>query len=204
MNTKYFKPIGKSISNFFSRIAGNAILASALLTILITFSGYMFTWYHGQITQHQRSQLLRVDSQIRDFYGPLYFLVESEQRAYFEFLVKTRPGLSSFWDADNPPNELEQEKWRLWITTVSMPNYLAIENILKNHADLIVDDELPELLLLLSAHIAGYKPVIKAWSTGDYNKNVSFYNFPQNVRSHLKARLIELKKEQKILMGKLK
>lgn len=81
-----------------------------------------------------------------------------------------------------------------------MPNYAAMDEIMRKHADLIIEQNIPQPLLNLSAHIAGYKAVVAAWEKGDFTENFSFFNFPNGVRSYLRDRYLQLKKEQAELL----
>jgi len=59
-----------------------------------------------------------------------------------------------------------------------MPNYLAIEQIIQKRSDLVLESEVPQELIDLEAHIAGYKPIVAGWRVGDFSRNFSFFNFP--------------------------
>ena len=196
----------KKLDNTESRSRGvinNGPLISAIVAITLAISGYIVAWYQGIVTEQYKARLARVDMQLREFYGPLFSRTESENRAFIEFSASTRPGHKYFWDEVSPPTTKQQILWRRWIESVSMPNYLAMEEIIQKKADLIEDNDIPQPLLDLSAHIAGYKYVVASWHAGDTDRQFSFLPFPQNARDHLRLRYMQLKKEQAELMTKV-
>jgi hypothetical protein len=177
-------------------------IISVSVTVLLALSGYLYTWNQTRSDTQYVAKLERVNSQLKDFYGPLYVLTEAEELSFQQFLQDTRPEEGrAFWNADNPPSEAQQKAWRRWISEVTIPNYERMESIILDHSDLIIEDDIPKPILDLSSHIAGYKPVISAWKEGNYSRNWSFSTFPQEVRSHLKERYTLLKIRQRSLIG---
>ncbi|BCD96951.1 hypothetical protein [Marinagarivorans cellulosilyticus] len=177
-------------------------IISISVTVILAFCGYLYTWNQARNDAQYNAQLERVNSQLKEFYGPLYVLTEAEELSFEQFLKHTRPNQGrAFWNVNNPPNEEQKKAWRQWISAVTIPNYERMELIILQHSDLIIEDDIPKPLLDLSSHIAGYKPVLAAWKGGDYSRNWSFTNFPQEVRSHLKERYVFLKNRQRSLIG---
>ena len=39
--------------------------------------------------------------------------------------------------------------------------------------DLLIEDEIPECLELICAHVAAYKPILEKWEQGDYSEKRS-------------------------------
>ena len=76
-----------------------------------------------------------------------------------------------------------------------------MERIILEHSDLLEGDEIPEPILKLSAHIAGYKRVVAEWAAGDFSKHTSFFKFPQEVREYAKKKYKKLKAKQRDLIG---
>lgn len=178
-------------------------LVTTVVTIVLAFSGYLYTWYQSKQTGLFQAQLDRVSQQLREFYGPLHALIESEDESFQAFVRATRPGKPGFWIDGDPPTREQQKQWRRRITEVTMPNYRAMEQVILKHSDLIVEATMPEELIALQAHIAGYRPVVSAWKEGDYTQNYSFFVFPQDARAYVRGRFAELKKEQEELLGRV-
>jgi hypothetical protein len=177
-------------------------IVTITLPIILAVTGYVYTWTQERSDAQYKAQLERTNMQLREFYGPLYALVEAEEQSFQQFLRQTRPEVGmAFWTTENPPNKEQQEAWRRWINEVTMPNYLLMESIIQTRSDLLIEDEMPTPIIRLSAHIAGYKPVVDAWKKGDFSRNLSFFIFPQDVRTYLEHSYRGLKKKQKKLLG---
>ena len=177
-------------------------IVSIVTAIILAGTGYLYTWNQSRSDAQYAAQLERVNQQLREYYGPLYALVEADDKSFQHFVNNTRPEVrNAYWDSNNPPNELQQKKWRTWFIEVTIPNYLKMEEIIMNHSDLLIEDDIPHPIIELTSHIAGYKTVVAAWKEGDYSKNWSFSNFPQEVRVYLRDSFSNLKLRQKILLG---
>ncbi len=90
------------------------------------------------------------------------------------------------------------------MSEVFMPLNLRMEKIIVENADLFLDDEMASPLLVLCAHVAAYKPVLKKWGQGDFSENTSKVNFPPDLLDYAEACFKRLKQEQAALLGKLK
>jgi hypothetical protein len=173
----------------------------AFIPVALAMSGYAYTWFQNRDAAQYQARLDRVNQQLREFYGPLHAILESENRSFEQFVAASRPGEKNFWSIANPPNDGLKKEWRRWITEVTMPNYEAAYKIIQSRSDLITDDRMPGPLLALQAHIAGYRPVVAAWKEQDFSRNNSFYPFPQSSRAYVAERYASLKREQALLLG---
>ncbi len=177
-------------------------IVSILTTIAIALSGYLYTWNQSRSDAQYSAQLNRVNKQLKEFYGPLYTLVEADNLSFQYFVENTRPDVKIvYWSPDSPPNDEQKKAWRRWFMEVTIPGYLKMEKIIINHSDLLIEDDIPQPILDLSAHISGYKPVVANWKEGDFSRNSSFFNFPQDVRAYLRDSYKKLKLRQKYLLG---
>ncbi|MFE2062162.1 hypothetical protein ACFXDH_07110 [Streptomyces sp. NPDC059467] len=58
-----------------------------ILTVGLTFLGYLATYVNGLRLTQRQARLDRVNAQLNDFYGPLFALMESNSRVYDTFSV---------------------------------------------------------------------------------------------------------------------
>lgn len=173
-------------------------LGTALLALL----GYLVTYLNNLRLAQRAARLERINRQLREFYGPLFALTRASTMAWVAFRRRYRPG-SSFWGGDEPPTSQQAVMWRLWITEVFMPRNLEMVRIITDKADLLEEAEMPECLLTLCAHVAGYIPVIKAWEDGDFSRHTSVVNFPSDaLLEYTQERYLALKQEQARLLGR--
>jgi len=117
-----------------------------------------------------------------------------------EFRKEYRPYVHGYWGTNPPPTREEAEAWRLWIKEVFMPLNLEMEALILKHSDLLVEAEMPKVLLDLSAHTAGYKPILKSWERGDFSRNVSLIDFPRDLITYAETNYRFLKKKQRELL----
>jgi hypothetical protein len=169
------------------------IAAPLLVTVILAFSGYYYTYQKDLSLANRKVQLERVDRQLRELYGPLYALSNAGTRTIKEFRRVY------------PSTKTEKEKaiWRLWMKEVFMPLNLEMEAVILKHSDLLVEPEMPEVLLNLSAHIAGYKAVLKSWDRGDTSRITSLIPFPSDLTEYAEKDYRLLKGKQTKLLGEL-
>lgn len=172
-----------------------------IVSITLALVGYMFTYFNNLRLAKRKDRIDRIDRQLRDFYGPLFAIDQASTRVWKAFRTQYRPG-GRYWDPSDPPTKEEADAWRLWMKEVFMPLNLEVVKIITDHADLLEEAEMPEILLELCAHVYGYIPIMKAWESGDFSWNTSVINFPFRIRKYAEENYQNLKREQAKLLGK--
>ncbi len=151
------------------------------------------------------SELNRVNEQLEKFYGPLKALNESSEIAWSGFRQKYRSNTPHYFSNNDMPNEEELKAWRLWMSIVFMPNNNKMFEIINSRLDLLIEEEMPESLKLLCAHVAAYKTVIHKWEQNDFSEHTSIINFPaREVNKYVDSSFSKLKKRQNELIGLIK
>lgn len=178
-------------------------MIAAVVTIGLAFVGYVVTYLNGLRLAQRHERLARVNRQLSDFYGPLFALTEANSRTFAAFMERhARPDGRSPFDHEIPPTEEELTEWRLWVTTVFLPNIKAMRDLVTQHADLLSEPDIPPLLLQLSAHVAGYEITAARWAQGSYDQHLSLVWFPgEDLSAYAHQRFSALKKEQGRLLG---
>lgn len=172
------------------------------VTVLLAVSGYVATYAYNLRLAQRKDRLEHVNRQLSDLYGPLVALTTSGMSAWIGFRQIYRPGIT-FWRADPPPTDAEAAAWRLWMTEVFMPLNERIFDVITNNAELLVESQMPQPLLDVCAHVAGYRPVLRSWKDGDTTHHTSTSNFNGRELAHYAlTRFTALKVEQRELMGR--
>ena len=129
--------------------------------------------------------------------------MEANSRIYDTFSGKyARPDGRDPFDHDTPPTEQELAEWRTWATTVFIPNIQAMRDVVVTKADLLIEEEMPQALLQLCAHVSGYEITAARWSEGNHEEHLSLISFPgRELREYIRDRFTRLKSEQAILLG---
>ncbi|WP_067541512.1 hypothetical protein [Nocardia crassostreae] len=88
-------------------------------------------------------------------------------------------------------------------TAVFIPNIRAMREVIVTKADLLVETEVPPVLLELCAHVSGYEVTAARWSAGHYDEHLSLIKFPgEELSRYTRERFALLKGEQTRLLGR--
>ncbi|MFB7719450.1 hypothetical protein [Nocardia sp. NPDC056100] len=178
-------------------------MAALITTVALAFVGYLATYVNSLRLAQRQARLARVNLQLSDFYGPLFALTEVNGRIYDTFSAKSaRADGRVPFHHDIPPTEDELAEWRTWATTVFIPNLRAMRDVVVSKADLLIEKEMPPVLLELCAHTSGYEITAAGWAQGNYGEHLSLIPFPgSELREYTRDRFMLLKGEQTRLLG---
>ncbi|MBT2393840.1 hypothetical protein J7E87_31615 [Streptomyces sp. ISL-1] len=178
-------------------------MATVILTVGLAFIGYLATYLNGLRLTQRQARLTRVNLQLSDFHGPLFALMEANSRTDDTFSEKhARSDGRDPFDHDVPPTEHELAEWRTWATTVFIPNIQAMRDVVVAKADLLIEEEMPPVLLQLCAHVSGYEITAARWAEGRHEEHLSVIPFPgRELMAYTRSRFTRLKSEQASLLG---
>ncbi|WP_030858327.1 hypothetical protein [Streptomyces sp. NRRL S-37] len=178
-------------------------MATVIVTVGLAFIGYLATYLNGVRLTQRQARLTRVNQQLSDFYGPLFALMEANSRTYEAFSEKySRADGGGPFYRDTPPTEQELTEWRTWASTIFIPNIQAMRDVVVTKTDLLIEEEMPEALLQLCAHVSGYEITAARWAQGNYEEHLSLISFPgQELKEYIHDRFTRLKSEQARLLG---
>ncbi|MGW0774017.1 hypothetical protein ACWD01_10320 [Streptomyces sp. NPDC002835] len=179
-------------------------MATVIVTVALAFAGYLATYLNGLRLAQRQARLARVNLQLSEFYGPLFALMEANSRVYDTFAATyARPDGRDPFHHDTPPTDEELARWRTWATTVFIPNIRAMRDVVVTKADLLIEEEMPPVLLELCAHVSGYEITAARWAEGDHGEHLSVIRFPgRELREYTRDRFTRLKSEQARLLGR--
>ncbi|WP_329377803.1 hypothetical protein OG625_08220 [Streptomyces sp. NBC_01351] len=178
-------------------------MITVVVTVCLAFAGYAATYLNGLRQSQRQERLARVNRQLGEFHGPLFALTEVNSRIFAAFMERNaRPDGRSPFAHETPPSEEELAEWRLWVSTVFLPNIRAMRDLVLRHADLLSEEEMPPILLQLSAHVSGYEITAARWEQGSYEQHLSVVTFPaEELAVYARLRFADLKREQTRLLG---
>jgi hypothetical protein len=192
----------------------NETIITISVTLLIAFSGYLATYFNNLRIAQRKDRLERVNQQLRDLYGPLFSLVKVSTITWerFRILYCDRDdfqveghvvGASGVRPGIRPQSEETKRIWRHWMQNVFMPLNSEMAQLIIDHSDLLEEEDMPESLLNLSAHVHGYKGIITAWEKEDYSEHMSLTSFPiKELVPYVESSYRKLKTRQARLIGK--
>jgi hypothetical protein len=133
-----------------------AASASVLVAVLVFVLNQ-----REQIRQERRqARLTRLSSQLRELYGPLNAMVDVNERIW-----------EALRDFELPPQterrpEAGTDSWRRWREGALMPTNRKMRDLIVEHADLLVETEVPQALRDFCAHVTSIEIVIAAETKG--------------------------------------
>lgn len=176
-------------------------LITATSGIVIAVVAAALAYWNAQRLSQRAARLERVNAQLADFYGPMLAHSSINSTAFHLFQQHHQTGDYLFYrDGTGAAPELI-EAWKLWMHTVFMPANRAMVEIIINHSHLIDDDQMPDCLVVLLAHISGYEVVLKQWEQGDYSRLTSVIDHPgQEFDDYVSETYRRLKQRQQHLI----
>jgi hypothetical protein len=169
---------------------------AAAVAVVVALFGAVAAYANALRLARRKDRLDRVSRQLGEFYGPLFSLSAASNRSWDEFRREHRPG-GAYWHQSPPPTADEAQAWRTWITTVFMPLNRRMRDVVVIHADLIVEDDIPQCLLDLCAHVSAYEAILAQWERGEFQENKPPLPFPrQRLNDYVGPEFRRLKTEQ--------
>ncbi|MGW0501810.1 hypothetical protein [Micromonospora sp. NPDC003241] len=170
-----------------------AAITAASASIVVAVLAFILNQY-GQARQERRqARLTRVNSQLRDLYGPLNAMVDANERIWKGLRSTQLPG-----SLERKPG-VGGDKWRRWRDEALQPANRRMRDLIFAHADLLVEVEIPEPLKEFCAHVAAQDIVSIAESEGA--PEAILINHPgETFVSYVRRTFAALKKEQARLL----
>ncbi len=173
-----------------------SVLITAVVTVLIALIGYWLTYRNNLRLTLRKERLGFVSEQLRDLYGPMLSIIESNGIAYQHFLSVYPPanGGTILWGREPTSGELEQ--WRDWIEQIVMPENRRLHELILTKAHLLRDEDMPSPLIDFCAHVTGWETVIRRWKQGDFSNHLSIVNYPPALATYVRSSYSTLKAQQ--------
>lgn len=146
-----------------------------------------------------RGQLSFVNSQLREFYGPLLAIVETSEQAWTIFKTRNNPEAdpeAGFWDSAHPPTREARIAYKHWVNTLFIPLDDKLVEIIVARADLLIDVGMPQCLTDLCAHTLTLKAVLGSWDVEVVGGAPDAPAYPAELLPYLQDSFSRLKREQ--------
>lgn len=169
-----------------------AIIAASA-SIVVAVLAFVLNQY-GQIRQERRQvRLSRLNSQLRDLYGPLNAMVDANERVWEALRDIQLPGRAQRHPGGGGAD------WRRWRDEALQPANRQMRDLIFSHADLLVEIEMPEPLREFCAHVAAQEIVRSAEEEGGLAP-VLISHPGSSFVSYVQCTFVVLKKEQAQLL----
>jgi hypothetical protein len=129
---------------------------TTFLTVSIPVILAFMAYFNSLRLERRKNRLERINRQLDEFYGPMLAIVQSNQQAWENFIAKYQNN-PNFYKKGHHPTEEQVAEFHDWMSTIFMPNNDQLHDIIINNTSLLVEDEMPKVLLDLFAHIMEFR-----------------------------------------------
>ncbi|MET9976856.1 hypothetical protein ACFYOI_27650 [Streptomyces microflavus] len=171
-----------------------AAIITASASIVVAVLAFLLS-QQSQLRQERRqARLTRINCQLRELYGPLNALVDSNERVWNSLRGSFLPNQSERDPATDSP------EWRKWRDEVLIPTNRRMRDLITEHADLIIESEVPNSLRDFCAHVLAVEVTVLEEAEGVRRRALighpgdEFVNYVNTSFKHLKG-------EQNKLLG---
>ena len=172
----------------------SAAVITASASVLVAVLVFVLN-QRAQIRQERRqARLARVNSQLRELYGPLNALVEVNERVWEALRDSGLPG-----KAVRSPSGADSD-WRRWRNQALRPVNLQMRDLIVEHADLLIEPDLPQALRDFCAHVASLEIVSAAETDGVHERALIGHPGAPFV-TYVREAFLRLKQEQQRLLA---
>jgi len=169
-------------------------LIAATSAVFVAIFGATAAYLNSKILQRRNERLRWLSEQLSELYGPLVMIGEANRIAFLEFERRYAPEGQKLF-GPSTTDDIRQ-MWRIWVETVFMPNNRSMLGILQNKGHLLVEDEVPQVLLQFAAHTYGYEALLTRWRENDFKDYLSIVDFPSEFDDYAQSRFRALKSQQ--------
>lgn len=176
-----------------------AAMVTACASILIAIMAYWLN-HQGETRRSLReARIDRVSSQLKDLYGPLLVLTETNEKAWREYCRRYILPIG-VGPTEIPLPELEEARWRMWVEAVFAPTAQKMRDIITARGDLIIGGEMPPVVLEFCAHAATYDALLANWDGVGPSKSTLIRHPGNRFLSYVRESYGLLKAEQALLL----
>lgn len=169
-----------------------AAVITACASVTVAVLAFLLN-QRAQLRQERRqARLTRINSQLRELYGPLNALVDVNERIWHAMRSTTLPR-----QPDRHPGS-GSEEWRRWRDQALMPANRQMRDLIVDHADLLIEQYVPEALRDFCAHVASLEVVLAGQARGLYESallrhpGARYVEYVRESFAHLKCEQREL------------
>lgn len=171
-----------------------AAIITASASIIVAVLAFLLT-QQAQLRQERRqARLARINSQLRELYGPLNTLVDSNERVWDSLRSSFLPPQSERDPA------VDSSEWRKWRDEVLIPTNRRMRDLITENADLIIESEVPHSLGDFCAHVLALE--VSVLEEGEGVRRRALIGHPgDEFVFYVHSSFARLKREQNELLG---
>jgi hypothetical protein len=169
-------------------------------SVLVALLAGLLTYRNNKRLSTRQDQLVRVNTQLEELYGPLFALSQASSTVFKAF-QRLHPHGRAYVAGATLTRE-QRDVWVHWMLTVFMPLNRRVFETIVTKAHLLEGDDMPACMLDFCAHVAGYEAVVKRWEDQDYQAIGSLLEHPgQAFQDHIRDSFMALRAWQRTLLA---
>ncbi|WP_217200338.1 hypothetical protein [Streptomyces buecherae] len=174
-------------------------VVASCASFLIAVMAYWLN-HKGEIRRSLRTARIdRVGSQLKDLYGPLLVLTETNEKAWKEYRRRYIQSVDAS-STETPLSQSEEKRWRMWVENVFAPTAQKMRDIITEQGDLIIGGEMPPVVLDFCAHATTYDVLLADWGDADPSRCTLIRHPGKNFLLYVRESYGTLKAEQALLL----
>ena len=181
-----------------SAVTPAVITASA--SVLAAASVFVANLIIQSRNERRQTALARVNAQLRDLYGPLIAMVSANENLWQAMRKSILPSRDQ--RRSGALTAEHAEEWRYWLQQALMPANIKMRDVILQHADLMIGDDLPQVMQEFCSHVAAYEVLLARGAEQNWSfkrsliphPGPSFAEYIQTSFATLKARQAALSK----------
>jgi hypothetical protein len=172
-----------------------AAVITACASVVVAFLGYVLNRRGQQQLERRQALLDRVNRQLRDLYGPLNALVDVNEQIWAALRESRLPGREER-RRGTPLTEDQRATWTTWINHALTPANRRMKDLIMAHADLVVQERMPDQLLAFCAHVTAYEVLLATGRPDETNHTALIQHPGQPYVDYVRSAFTDLKHEQ--------
>jgi hypothetical protein len=137
-----------------------AAIITASATVVVAVLAFLLNLYSQMHLERRQGHLARVNSQLRNLYGPLCALVDVNEWIWEAMRANGLPRIS-----ERSAETLERD-WAAWRDEFLMPTNIRMRDLIMGHADLLAEAEFPAALRGFCAHVGSCEVILAESASG--------------------------------------
>jgi hypothetical protein len=181
-----------------------AILTAAIssgVTLVVAVAGFVAAFLNSKRLNERNDKLVRVNRQLSDLYGPMLMLVSASDVSWRTFMTEYGEGNLSAATPEGAPL-VDKEEWMIWVKAALAPLNRQLADKLVKGGDLLIEQEVPPVLIRFIAHVSSWEAVIARWDQDDTSQLFAVVNHPgRELLNYAETGYSQLKETQAALLA---
>ena len=173
---------------------------TASASVMVAVLAFVLNQWGQARGERRQARLERVNAQLRNLYGPLKALTDSNEAVWRAMRASYLPD-ERIRRSGVASNEQDRREWNGWLTHALMPTNRQMRNLIVQNAHLLIEQELPEPLRTFCAHVAALEVELARGAAEVPTEPALIHHPGPRLAEYLDVAYASLKREQERLIA---